>query len=160
MKIKEIRDAGVKLGFREIQTINVNSHLNGTRGKATLLPDGWELTESGREYLLGKGCLKSVTALTPLLRKVEQYVTGITLKETKEFINESIECANRQLYRAAVVLSWIGAVSILHHYVLKNYLTEFNKEAIEKKLIKKPIKNQDGLTKIGENDFLQVIQAI
>jgi len=48
----------------------------------------------------------------------------------------------------------------LHHYVLKNYLTEFNKEAIEKKLIKKPIKNQDGLTKIGENDFLQVIQAI
>lgn len=155
-----IREIGVNLGFRDAQSMNVNTHLRGCGGKAVFVPDGWELTEHGKEYLSGKGYIEETAALTPLLMKVQQYVSQIRSVDTKAFLAEAIECANRRLFRAAVVLSWVGAVSVLNKFVFDNHLASFNKEAIARSLIKNPIKNLDGFSKIKEADFLILMESI
>jgi hypothetical protein len=57
-------------------------------------------------------------------------------------------------------MSWIAAVDVLYHEVTKNYLAAFNAEASRVNPKWTPALNEDGLTKMGEGDFLDRLVPI
>jgi hypothetical protein len=44
-------------------------------------------------------------------------------------------------FRAAVVFSWVGAISVLQEYVVRNKLDEFNADAVPNKVLRAPAKS-------------------
>jgi hypothetical protein len=56
-------------------------------------------------------------------------LSSIKTVESQEFAKEAIQCLEADSYKAAVVFSWIGAISVLYDYVIANRLTDFNNEA-------------------------------
>jgi hypothetical protein len=75
-------------------------------------------------------------------------------------VEQAISAFEHKLYRAAVVLSWVGAVSLLYAHVVANELAAFNTEAKKRNAKWKTAKTRDDLTLMGERDFLQILQAI
>jgi len=80
--------------------------------------------------------------------------------DAREFIMEAIVCSEQSLFRAAVVLSWAGAIAVLHDHVVAKHLTAFNAEAKRLNPKWKAAKTSDDLGIMKEYDFLQIIRAI
>ena len=76
------------------------------------------------------------------------------------FVTEAITCHEMGLHRAAVVLAWVGCVSVLQEYVVQNKLPEFNAEARRRGEKWKAAKTRDDLNRMKEYDFLQVLESI
>lgn len=87
-------------------------------------------------------------------------LSKITNRNTVKFVEEAIKCVEVKAYRAAVILSWVGAVSILYDYVLQNCLAAFNAEAKGRNPKWKDATTEDDLTRMGEQDFLNILQSI
>ena len=159
MKVKDITDTAVKSGLREAKMWNVSQTLSTLNGLAVKLPDGWAITEKGKKYLSELGVIDSAPSknIKPTLRK---YASQINDDHVKQFAEEAISALETSLLRSAVVLSWVGAVSILYAEVLNNHISEFNAEAQHRFPKWKNASNPDGLAKMKEYDFLQVLAAL
>jgi hypothetical protein len=162
-KAAEIRTLGAELGLLEIERWNVDTFLHKSRGKATKLKDGWVLTTEGKHHLGRTFDLKS--AISPANAAALQLRTLISkLKDdaTKAFVDEAIRCleVSPPLLRAAVVLSWVGATSVLQTHVVKEKLKEFNAEASARDPKWKSAKTTDDLGLMKEDAFLDVLQKI
>src|SRR5207245_865629 len=80
--------------------------------------------------------------------------------ETITFLQEAIACLEAGLKRAAVVLSWVGAMSVLYKFVVVNHLTAFNAEALRRDGKWRVASSADGLARMKEHDFLDTLEAI
>jgi hypothetical protein len=69
-------------------------------------------------------------------------------------------CAEQSLFRAAVVLSWVGATALLHDATITKHLSAFNAEASRRDAKWKPAKTGDDLGKMKEATFLEIAEAI
>lgn len=99
----------------------------------------------------------SSPTITSTLRN---HLSKITNSDTKIFVEEGIECFDRHLYRSAVILTWVGAISLLQTFVVDRFLTDFNNEAIKRDPKWYPAKTTDDLTRMKEYDFLQIIEKL
>ncbi|HEX04413.1 MAG TPA: hypothetical protein ENH10_04565 [Bacteroidetes bacterium] len=88
------------------------------------------------------------------------HLSQISHPETRAFAEEAISCFEGRQFRAAIVLSWIGAVSVLQQCVASNKLVEFNAEALRRNPKWKSAKSSDDLGLMKEDEFLDVLQAI
>lgn len=159
-QVKELKAIGIENGLVEISKWNISQLLKDLGANAVKLPAGWVASNSGKSVLNELGVLnQSSPALKSnvLLRK---YLSKVTSENSKNFLEEAVSGLEHGLLRSAVVLSWVGAVSILHEEVITNHLTDFNNEAARRNPKWKPAKNVDGLTAMKEHDFLQVVSAI
>ncbi len=95
-----------------------------------------------------------------LVTSLRKHMQNISNPNTIGFLEEAVHCFEQNLYRAAVVLSWIGAVSLLYDYVEQNCLTDFNTEATKRNNKWRPAKNADDLTQMKEHDFLDILDAL
>jgi hypothetical protein len=84
----------------------------------------------------------------------------MTNAATKDFVTEAIDCVERGLSRAAVVLSWVGALSVLYDHVITKHLSAFNSEAQRRDAKWKPAKTADDLARMKESDFLNVLEHL
>lgn len=159
IKVKSITETAVKNGLREAKKWNVSQTLSTLNSFAVKLPDGWSITEKGKKYLSELGVISSVPTqnVKPTLRK---YSSQINDEHVKQFADEAISALETGLLRSAVVLSWVGAVSILYAEVLNNHIAVFNTEAQHRFPKWRNASNADGLTKMKEYDFLQVLAAL
>jgi hypothetical protein len=159
MRVKDITEAAVKSGLREAKKWNVSQTLSTMGGLAVKLPEGWSITEKGKKYLGELGAIDSAPTqnIKPTLRK---YSSQINDEHVKQFAEEAISALETGLLRSAVVLSWVGAVSILYAEVLNNHIVLFNTEAQHRFPKWKNASNPDGLTKMKEFDFLQVLASL
>ncbi|MCA9909963.1 MAG: hypothetical protein KC519_15000 [Anaerolineae bacterium] len=98
--------------------------------------------------------------MTNTLSDLRALLPQVNNPETRAFIGEAISCAEADLLRAAVVLSWVGAVNLLYDYVFNNRLADFNREAQRRNAKWKPAAITDDLVRMKEHDFLDVIEAI
>lgn len=157
-QIKEIKELAVAGGLRKAKSWNISDTLGRSNGLAVRTPDGWELAVSGisRSKELGADS-GPITVANNQLRSLASKVES---DETRDFIEETIKCLEAKYFRAAVVLSWVGAVSVMHHYVVNNRLADFNTEAHRRNSKWKAAKNTDDLGKMKEHDFLQVLEGI
>jgi hypothetical protein len=85
----------------------------------------------------------------------------------RAFIDEAIKCFDVEAYRAAIVLSWVGAAHIIQEHIVTSHLTAFNTagalraaKATPKSAASKfvPVKTIKDFGPIGEADMLQLCQ--
>ena len=92
--------------------------------------------------------------------RFREHLSSIEDKNTRRFVGEAIKCIEHGLHRSAVILSWVGAVSVLHSYVLSNRLADFNLAA-SKFVSKWPeAKTLDDLCLMKESTFLKVLASL
>ena len=157
--ISNLRDLAIANGLRETKNWNLSQILKNLGDLVVRLPNGWQLTSKGRSVLedLGVGFVSPSKSLQPTLRK---YADDISKPKVKAFVEEAISAIEFSLYRSAVVLSWVGAVSVLYETVLSGHLAKFNQEASKRFPKWEPAKTADNLTQMKEYNFLQVIYGI
>jgi hypothetical protein len=156
-----VRKLAIEAGVKGAKTINFSAHLNAAEDKVFKGPKGWELTDIGRKYVAGLAAqemaaspaateAQSLRALLPKLKN----------DNAREFLTEAIVCAEQSLFRAAVVLSWVGAMALLHDYAVSKHLANFNAEALKRNPKWKPAKSTDDLGKMNEAAFLEIAATI
>jgi hypothetical protein len=154
---KHAVDAGVKGAAKW----NIGAFLSSATGKVFKTPSGWELTPSGRNHiatLVGSSLASSPAAVEA--QQLRAFLPKIKNPAAKEFVTEAIVCAEQSLFRAAVVLSWVGAVALLHEAVVSQHLAAFNAESAKRDPKAKVAKTEDDLGRINESTFLEICQAI
>ncbi|MDA7088427.1 hypothetical protein PH586_18765 [Pseudomonas sp. SA3-5] len=157
--VARIKELAIQSGLREISKWNISQLLSDLGELATRLPNGWIITNAGLDHLESIGILKSRPA-KETQATLREYSSKISSTSTKAFVEEGIEALELGLFRSAVVLSWIGAISILYEKVIADHLKNFNAEALNRNPRWKEAKTSDDLSKMKEFDFLQIIVAI
>lgn len=157
VKVADIRDLGGKHGLRSAKTFDASSLLSKMKTKAVSTASGWELTQQGRDYvaaLLGKHAKTTTPVVVSTLR---HHAAAIPSEAIRSFVHEAVICFETSQLRAAVVLSWVGAVAVLYDHVVSNHLAKFNAEAVRRIPRWKDAANADDLTRMKEADFLEVL---
>lgn len=157
---KEIKEIARDAGLREAQNWNVASILSKSRELVVKTNNGWELTSRGFAFISSLVAKEIPSIAHQQAETLRDQLSKIANRNTAKFVEEAIKCFEVKAYRAAVILSWVGAVSILYDYVLLNCLAAFNAEAKRKNPKWKDATTEDDLTRMGEQDFLIILQAI
>lgn len=155
-KINELADAA---GFRAMRKWNASAVLGGSKGKA-IRTTGWELTDAGKMHLRDLGVSTISPAAMQVAVDLRNHLAKVTDPQTRDFVEEAIKCHEAELYRSAIVMSWLGAVDVLQKCVHQHHLAAFNAEAKRVNVKWKAAKSQDDIGKMGEGDFLDRIEAL
>lgn len=160
-KVAEVKSVAKRCGLREMEKWNISQILADTRGLAVRIEGGWTLSAKGKQYLESKALLPSTTQpVKDVLVELRKHTATITNSDTRAFVEEAIGCLEAEYYRAGVVLSWMGAVAVLYDLVVQRHLTVFNIEARKTKPKWSDAKNTDDLARMGESDFLDVLDRM
>lgn len=138
---------------------NVSALLGASKGKA-IRTMGWELTEVGKMHLRNLGVASISPAAMQVAVDLRSLLAKVTDSQTREFVEEAIKCHEAELYRSAIVMSWLGAMDVLQKYVHANRLAAFSAEATRVNAKWKSAVSQDDSGKMGEGDFLDRIEAL
>lgn len=158
--VAEIKSIAKSAGLAQAKNWNVSQYLAKSKGAAIRTDKGWELTEEGRRQISKLASTLVNIPVPQIASTLRSHLAGISNKDTQAFLEEAIKCYELKLYRASVVLSWIGAVSLLYDYIIKNKLAEFNAEAKQRDPKWRDAKKKDDLTRMKEHDFLQILVAL
>jgi hypothetical protein len=159
-RVQDIKNRARDAGSTKLPQWNISMVLERTRGLAILTKTGWELTNKGKERLRALGVSKISPAATQVgvdLRFIAQKIQEV---ETRAFVEETIKCYEYELYRSAVVMSWLAAVDVLKKYVLATRLTDFNAEAQKANPKWRIAKNSDEIGLMKEFDLLNRLAMI
>jgi hypothetical protein len=160
-QVKELIDLGKSVGVRTILKWNISQTLISAKGLAVKVQDGWQLTDRGIEYVTNiPGLNLKRPAIKNLTSDLKSHVSLITNQETQAFLIEAISCFENGNYRAAAVLSWVGAIHILFNHVINSSIVDFNNEASKRDPKWKKAKTIDDLGRIKEKDFLEILVSI
>ena len=159
--VAQIRKIAVDYGLRAAKQWNISDIL--ARGDATAIrtSTGWELNSDGKARVAAltgtpAGSSPAVQAAVDL----RAHLSAVSQPDTLAFLDEAITCLEAGALRAAVVLTWVGAVALLYDFVVTNHLAALNSEATRRDSRWKAAKNADDLARMKENDFLDVLEAI
>lgn len=159
-QIRDIKERAIEAGFQLPRSWNPSNSLGRSKGMAIRTPKGWEITESGKQHLRNLGVSKISPAAIQVATDLREILSKINDSEIRSFLEEAIGCYEAQFFRSAIVMSWTGAVAVLHKYVHSNYLTQFNTEAKRVNPRWRDAINQDDLGNMREGEFLDRIAAI
>lgn len=158
--IGEIKDLAVSAGLRSAAKWNISSLLSASRGKAIRAAEGWELGAKGKEAVRTLAAGYTSGAPPAVAVSLRKELGRITDAEVAAFVREAVACFENGLHRAAVVLSWVGALSLLYEHIVRHKLTAFNAEAARRSSKWKAAKTRDDLALMGEYEFLQILEAV
>lgn len=155
-QVSDIKDIGIRCGLRTIKDWNISAFLGKAFDRAIKTKDGWELTTDGENAIRTIVGASPITTVSPSLRKI---AVNINNEDTKNFVLEAIACFEAHHYRASVVLSWVGAVSVLYDHVLNDssLLATVNAEARRRNKDWKDAKSKDDLGLMKERTFLEIL---
>jgi hypothetical protein len=159
-QIKEITELAKQAGLRVSARSNPSTILARSKGLAIRTPQGWEITEAGKQHLRNLGVTKISPAAVQVATDLRSELPNIANPDTSLFVEEAIKCYEAELYRSAVVMSWLAAVDVLHHHVHSKHLAAFNAEAKRVDGRWKDAKTPDDLSKMPEGEFLDRIAAL
>ena len=159
-QVKDIRTRASQAGFRVPKRWNPSAILGRSKGLAIRAPGGWEITDAGRQHLRNLGVTKISPAAVQIATDLRAELPNITRADTRAFVEEAIKCHEAELYRSAIVMSWLAAVDVLHHHVHAKQLKAFNSEAKRVDARWKDAKTTDDLGRMGEADLLDRIAAL
>jgi hypothetical protein len=159
--VKEIVSVGQAAGWRTVKRLNISQLLARAKGNAVLVSGGWELTTAGKRYLAKlKQPLISCSPILPVASSLREHSLKIKSKNTQKFVDEAITCFEGRQFRAAVILSWVGAVALLQDHVTKTKLLEFNIIAKTRDAKWKNAMHSDDLGLMKEDNFLDILQEL
>ena len=156
----DMKGRAIDAGFNVWTKWNISSSLNRSKGLAIRTPEGWEISDRGKQHLRELGVTNISPAVDQVAIDLRAMIQYIKDEKTRSFVEEAIKCYEFGLYRAAVIMAWVGAVAVLYNHVYTNYLGAFNAEAQRVNSKWKAAKTTDDLSRMGEADFLDRIAAI
>lgn len=159
-QIKDIKARAKSAGLKISDAWNPSSTLSKSGGLAINTTTGWEITEDGIRHLSTLGIASSNPTAVTVAHDLRAELSKISDAETRAFLDEAIKCYESGLLRSAVIMSWVGAVSVLYSHVHTSHLTTFNTEASRVDSKWKTAKSKDDLAIMKENDFLDRLAAI
>jgi hypothetical protein len=159
-QVKDIRERAKEVGFRMPGNWNPSATLARSRGLAIRTPKGWEIADAGKQHLRNLGVTKISPTAVQVATDLRAQLPNVKNESTRAFIEEAIKCYELELYRSAIVMSWLAAVDVLHGRVNANHLDAFNSEAKRVDSRWKDAKNTDDLGRMGEAEFLDRIAAL
>ena len=158
-RISELIEAGRAAGIPEIRQWNISALLAAAKGQVIRLPNGWILTSEGQRHVA-----QSIDTRPSVKSKSTHGLAGYALRikneETRAFIDEAIACYDAGHLRAAAVLAWVGAMAVLYDHVVNEKLSEFNAQAALRDSKWRFAKNADGLARMKEREFLEMLELI
>lgn len=156
----EIREIAVANGLRSAKTWKPSSILASGPSLAALLADGWQLTAAGSSRVQAVlGSMGSPPIAKPA-QDLRAHLKKIRQADTHAFLSEAVSCLEAGHLRAAVVLSWVGAMSQLYELVVNTELGSFNAEALRRDPKWKVAKTADDLARMKEHEFLNVLETL
>jgi hypothetical protein len=159
-QVKELKNRAREGGLKITDRWNPSASLGRCKGLAINTPAGWELTEAGRTHIRKLGVTNIAASAAQVRHDLRAELTNIENSDTRAFVEEAIKCFESELFRSAVVMSWLAAISVLYNHVQTYRLDEFNNEASKVDAKWKPAKTTDDLGRMKESDFLDRITAI
>jgi hypothetical protein len=158
-EVAEIKRLGRNAGLTDILKWNLSDILRRSKGLCIRLPNGWAITTTGKEYVRSLGILpeKKSRKVLHIASSLRQAAKRIANPETVSFLEESITCFEAGLYRSAVVLSWVGAMSLLQDQIVMHHLAAFNTEAQRRDPTWKPARTKDDFSRMKESEFLDIL---
>jgi hypothetical protein len=158
-EVTNIKQLGRQAGLTEIQKWNVSEILGRAKGLAIRLPRGWAITSNGRAHIQKLDILPKNTSPKTIhfASSLRHNAKSILSADTIVFMEEAIKCFEVGFYRSSVVLSWVGAISLLQDQIFKHHLAIFNIEAQKKDAKWKAAKTKDDLSRMKESEFLDII---
>lgn len=161
LHVKEIKSIAIKNGLRKVARWNISQILKGLEeeGLAVKIKHGWTMTIKGKSQTLSLG-VAGANPRQNIQAELHNYLVQIKNDKIKGFAEETIIALEQGLLRAAVALSWSDAVFILYEEVLRNHLVAFNKEAKKGVGKWKDATSIDGLSKMTEHAFLQILPSL
>lgn len=159
-QVREIKERAYGAGLRIPNSWNVSNVLRRSRGLAVNLPEGWELTATGKDRLRRLGVIGASPAVAEVAADLRATLAKIEDAETRGFVEEAVKAHEYGLYRSAIVMSWIGAVSVLHELIVDKHLSRFNAEAKRVDARWKAATTRDDLTRMRESDLLDRMAAV
>jgi hypothetical protein len=160
LRVSEIEKTALEAGLREAKNWNISQVLKRSGGAVILLPEGWKMTDAGRKQLRSAGWDARPTHIVNLIDDLNDAISKIKREERRIFLREAVNCYAAEHYRAAVVLSWSGAIAVMHDYVVSESLPQFNQEARRQGIIKKDAERISDLQEMKEHAFLQIMSSI
>lgn len=156
-----VRSLAVAAGLKGAKTINISTYLGRATEKAFKTPDGWELSKAGRHHVaqVAAAALDESPAATQA-KALRALVPTLKNADAREFLLEAIVCAEQSLFRAAVVLSWVGAMAILQDVAIAKFLKAFNAEALRRNPKWRAAKSADDLGEMREATFLEIAVTV
>lgn len=157
----QVKKLAIDAGVKGAKTLNFTAHLHSAEDKVFKTPDGWELTDTGRSHVAALAAVElSASPAANEAQALRSLLPNLKSEEARAFLTEAVVCAEQSLARAAVVLSWVGAMALLQDFVVANHLAAFNAEASRRDPKWKPAKTSDDLGKMKEAGFLEIAEAI
>lgn len=157
----QVKKLAVDAGVKGAKKINFTAHLHSADDKVFKTPAGWELTEDGRKHVAALAAAQlSASPAAAEAQTLRALLPKLKNDDAKAFLLEAIVCAEQSLFRAAVVLSWVGAMALLQDHVVAHHLTTFNSEASARDAKWKPAKNADDLGTMKERSFLDIADKL
>jgi hypothetical protein len=162
-----VRDKGISIGFRALAQWNLSDVLKAAAkdGLVAQLKAGWKLLTPG---------LKSIESHyrpeAPIIAEtrhaLRDHIAKLGDAHRRHFLEEAVMSFDTKSYRAAIVLSWVGAAHILQEFVVTFHLAAFNSAAVarakkqsdprRKQFI--PIRGIKDFWSVEESDMLQLCQ--
>lgn len=163
----ELRSIALQAGAARGLTDNLTSYLSKAKGLAIKVAgkrgekSRWELHSNGKKHLESRGFLNVRGTTAPLLTQLQILIAPNPNVKIKKFVLESVACVENHLFRAGIVLSWVGALAVLYEWVVKNRLSDFNSAASARfKADWKKASNEGGLANMKESNFLLILSDI
>ncbi|WP_417409005.1 hypothetical protein [Hoeflea sp.] len=160
ISISNLTADAAQAGFRIPKKWNLSAVLSRSKGKAIRLPAGWEITPLGAEHLAQIGVATRSPIAVQAENDLRTHLAKIKSDTTRAFVEEAIRCLEYNLLRSAIVMSWIAAVDVLYTEVVDHHLAKFNAEASRVNPKWKAAQSADGLSIMGEKDFLDRLVTI
>lgn len=157
--VNQLRKTASVVGLREAAKWNISEILSRQNGLIVRGQNGWELTSQGMARLQTFAPTATDGQTAGVLADLRAHTSKIANPVTVAFIEESIACLESGYLRAAVVLSWAGAVAVLHDNVVASHLTLFNLEGVRRHPKWRKINNINDLSRLKENDFLDLLEG-
>ncbi len=159
----DVKTRAVNGGFREVKKWNI-SEILGRASKqvpplALRVSAGWEVTTDGIKHLAQLGVVDSSSATATVNSQLRGHLVQIQSEQIRAFVEEAVSCSEHGLNRAAVVLCWIGALSLIYEFVLKQKLAQFNAAARAKNAKWKDATTIDHFGLMDEGEFLDLIAS-
>jgi hypothetical protein len=159
ISVAEINEVAENAGFRAMRKWNLSATLRASKGKA-IRTTGWELTDPGKMHLRSLGVGSVSPAALQVSVDLRNHLTKLNDLRTRDFVEEAIKCHEAELFRSAIVMAWLGAMDVLHSYVVTNHLAAFNAEAARVNSKWKVAVTKDDIGKMGEAEFLDRIESL
>jgi hypothetical protein len=158
--VAHIKALGFKAGWRKIRKHNVSDTLLCAKGLAVRTEAGWELTAAGLTHVATIAGSLLASPIPRAASALRAHLARLTDPNTRAFVEEAVACLEIRQYRAAIVLSWVGAAGLLQAHVFANALALFNTEATRRDAKWRPAKQVDDLSRMKEHDFLDVLEGV